>query len=217
MKFVLSLLLLCIGLSFLGESANAQQSKTRKATRRNASKLYKPSNSLFLDRFPVIAFSNRLLEPANKKFARINNNQRVAPSYRLVAPSKIRFGTDQYSQLRGSEIVGYGGTYWQAGCGAWTIGRIHQGSIAFFTVGAGWSFPRCSYQKGVLRSKGLVQSGISINGTAGGLFWPVVNKNFASYTRKGFKYFVKDGLTTESVGRGSPQLGLGLSLTIRTE
>lgn len=196
MKFRWSVWLLFLGLSFLGESTQAQQSKAVNASVRSVAEKQESLDSDARRQFHIIGRTNYFHALPSKKVTKIHN---------LYSPP-LRINPMEYA-----------GTYWQAGCGSWTVGRIHQGSRAFFTAGAGWSFPRCSFQKGVLKSKALVHSGISINGTAGGLFLPVVNKSFASYTSKGFNYFVKDGLRTESIGKGSPQLGLGLSLTIRTK
>jgi hypothetical protein len=107
-------------------------------------------------------------------------------------------------------------TYWQVGCGKFLLGRIHQGQNSFLTMTAGPGFAPCSYQQGKYMTWEPIEPGLSLGGTVGGGTSRVVNVPFASYTTTGFHHVFRDGFKVESIGKGTPQAGVGLTLTLRT-
>lgn len=107
-------------------------------------------------------------------------------------------------------------SYWQVSFAYLSVGRVYQGKRGFLTISLGAGAPRSSFQKGVYKTSSPIQSGVSLNGTIGGWPFKVRNKTYASYISNGFHYCGADCFKSDSVGEGSPQLGVNLTLTIRT-
>lgn len=107
-------------------------------------------------------------------------------------------------------------SYWQVSIAYLSVGRVYQGNRGFLTISLGTGAPRLSFQKGVYRTSGPIQPGVSLNGTIGG--WPlkVRNKTFATYISIGLHYCGTDCFRADSFGEGSPQLAVSLTLTIQT-
>lgn len=111
-------------------------------------------------------------------------------------------------------------TYWQVGCGKLSFGRIYQGRNDFLTLSIGVGLPRCSYQHGTYTTWETIQPGLSLGGSFGGSIsggGRVINVPFASYTTAGFHHVLSDGLKVESIGKGSPQAAVALTLTLPTQ
>ena len=107
-------------------------------------------------------------------------------------------------------------SYWQVSIAYLSVGRVFQGKRGFLTISLGTGAPRLSFQKGVYRTSSPIQAGASLNGTIGGWPFKVRNKTFASYISNGFLYCGADCFRADSLGEGSPQVGINLTLTVRT-
>ena len=106
--------------------------------------------------------------------------------------------------------------YWQISIGSVTVGRVYQGQRGYLAISLGVGTPRLSFQKGVYKKFSTVQNGVALNATIGGWPFKVNNKTLVSYTTDGFSYCGGNCWKINSVGDGSPQLSVSLTLTIQT-
>jgi hypothetical protein len=106
--------------------------------------------------------------------------------------------------------------YWQISIGSVTVGRIYQSQRGYLAISLGVGTPRLSFQKGVYEKFRTVQNGVALNATIGGWPFKVNNKTLVSYTTDGFSYCGGNCWKINSVGDGSPQLSVSLTLTIQT-
>ncbi len=105
--------------------------------------------------------------------------------------------------------------YWQAGCGPFSVGRVHQGRKSFAVLAASMNVPKCSLQQGEYTSYSPIRSNLSLDATFGAA-GKVVNSSLLSYDSAGIHYFYKDGLKASSRGEGTPQFGISLNVIVPT-